>query len=649
MINKIFRAVANFESRPWVHTYILNRTTQAVVDALISALAFFLAHLLRFNGWPPPFEFKRMVLILPYVVLGRVLANFFLGIYRRVWRYASISDAMRLGASVSMISGILLVFRLCFAYHQTYLSVPIGITLIDSLIAGFGMLGVRLFRRLTYERSSVAKISPGDSPQRVLLVGAGDAGIMTVREISRRRDLGMQICGFVDDDNEKWSTLIHGITVLGPTSDLPALVRSHAIDQVIITVASAPRKTVRRILDLCEQAKVSVKIIPGLYEILGNRVTINELRSVGIEDLLGRDTVGPFSNFEACKSAYQGKRIMVTGAAGSIGSELCRQLTFFDPATIIMLDKDENAVFETDHQMRAAVKGRNIQVVPVVCSLRIEPILGKVFQIRQPEVLFHAAAYKHVPLMESNPSEAVLNNIVGTENLLNLSAQSGVERCIMVSTDKAVRPTSIMGATKRVAELMFQNQVVKNHGSCRYSCVRFGNVLGSRGSVVPIFREQIKNGGPVTVTHPDMIRYFMTVSEAAQLIIQAGVLGEKGEIYLLDMGEPVNVVDLAKDMIRLSGLVLGEDIDIVFTGIRPGEKLKEELLIAEEGAKATRYEKIFVAPPLEYDPERLEYWTNMLAQAAYQGGDNAIYALFSQMDIGFQACIGEDGLSLQVS
>jgi FlaA1/EpsC-like NDP-sugar epimerase len=464
---------------------------------------------------------------------------------------------------------------------------------------------------------------------------------MTAREITRRRDLGMSVCGFLDDDPSKHKSVIQGVSVLGGTADLPLIVRTNRVDQVIITMANAHRKTIRRLVDLCETADVPVKIIPGLYEILGNQVTISNVRPVEIEDLLGRDTIDVDSWLEASQSSYQGRRVLITGAGGSIGRELCRQLATLDPASIVLLDKDENAVFEAERDLRAAFSDKNIQIVPVICDLRQAARLRNVFSRHLPQVVFHAAAHKHVPLLESNASEAVLNNITGTLRLLECAAEFNVNRCVMVSTDKAVNPTNIMGATKRVAELMFQAEAIRlNVNSSRnrhYSCVRFGNVLGSRGSVVPIFREQIRQGGPVTVTHPDVERYFMTIPEAAQLIIQAGAMGQRGEIFLLDMGEPVKVVDLAKDMIRLSGLTIGEDVDIEFTGLRPGEKLKEELLIADEGAKTTRYEKIFVAPPLQYDFVRLPDWVARLTRAAEAGDDLTIHDLFSAMKIGFRS------------
>ncbi len=367
---------------------------------------------------------------------------------------------------------------------------------------------------------------------------------------------------------------------------------------------------------------------------LGNHVTVSNVRPVEIEDLLGRDPIDVEAWLETSYASYHDKRLLITGAGGSIGRELCRQLATLDPASITLLDKDENSVFEAERELRRACGSRNVEIIPVICDLRVPERLRNVFGQRLPQVVFHAAAHKHVPLLESNASEAVLNNIGGTVRLLECAARFEVERCVMVSTDKAVNPRNIMGATKRVSELMFQAQATRFGGS--YSCVRFGNVLNSRGSVVPIFREQIKQGLPITVTHPDVERYFMTIPEAAQLIIQAGALGRRGEIFLLEMGEPVRVVDLAKDMIWLSGLALGEDIDIEFTGLRPGEKLKEELLIAEEGAQTTRYEKIFVAPPLQYDFTCLDHWVGKLTAAAEAGADADIYNIFSKMDIGFR-------------
>ncbi|HMV83218.1 MAG TPA: nucleoside-diphosphate sugar epimerase/dehydratase [Blastocatellia bacterium] len=622
--------------RPWVQNYMLSRSTQMAIDALIVLASFVLAHALRFDGWPPGVDGQRMIFALPYVVVLHLIVNNLMGLYRRVWRYVSIPDAIHLACAVGVISFSLLTLRLLIPESRSLWAFPIGTIVIDFLLATFGLLGARMLWRVACENAARAKTQAKGLKARTLLVGAGDAGIMTAREISRRRDLGFQVCGFLDDDPSKLSSVIQGVSVLGTTSALPQTVRQHNVDQVIITMANARRKTVRRILDLCEEAEVPVKIIPGLYEILGNQVTVSNVRRVEIEDLLGRDTINVNAWLEASQGSYTGKRVLITGAGGSIGRELCRQIATLNPAAIILLDKDENSVFEAEREVRAACQNKKIEIVPAICDLRVMTRMRQVFAKHRPQVVMHAAAHKHVPLMESNVAEAIFNNVVGTQRLLECAAEFNVERCVMVSTDKAVNPTNIMGATKRVSELMFQAQAVRLNGGRHYSCVRFGNVLGSRGSVVPIFREQIKNGGPVTVTHPDVERYFMTIPEAAQLIIQAGALGQRGEIFLLDMGEPVKMFDLAKDMIRLSGLTVGEDVDIEFTGLRPGEKMTEELLIAEEGAETTRYEKIFVAPPLQYDFARLDTWLARLTAAAEAGNEDAIYETFSAMGIGFR-------------
>ena len=625
--------------RPWIQENLLSRRIQILIDAIVSTSSFILAHILRFDGWPPGVDNDRVFLVLPYLLVARIGVNYLMGLYRRVWRYVSIPDSIHLAASVGIISAVMLALRLLLAPEVPLLAVPISIIIMDFVLTVMGMLAARMSWRMTVENAARVKRRRLGIRQRTLLVGAGDAGIMAVREIARRSDLGLQVCGFLDDNQSKQNTVIQGIQVLGATADLPSIVRSHRIDQVIITMASARRKTIRRILDLCDESHVPVKIIPALYEILGNNVTVSSVRPVEIEDLLGRDAIDVNVWLEANRAAYRGKRVLVTGAGGSIGRELCRQLMVLEPDAILVLDKDENSVFEAERELRAQCEEQphpcRTEIVPVICDLRFPTRLQQVFRRHAPQIVFHAAAHKHVPLMESNAAEAVLNNILGTQRLLVCAAQFAVERCVMVSTDKAVNPTNIMGATKRVAELMFQAQAAQSAGRTSYSCVRFGNVLGSRGSVIPIFREQIRTGGPITVTHPEVERYFMTIPEAAQLIIQAGAMGQKGEIYLLDMGEPVKVVELAMDMIRLSGLTLGEDIDLEFTGLRPGEKLKEELLIAEEGAQTTKFEKIFVAPPLRYDFDRLSAMVSQLAAAAEEGNDPSIYDIFSRMEIGF--------------
>ncbi len=641
--NPISHLISNVVLRQPVQNWVLSRRTQILIDGMICASSFIIAHLLRFDGWPPGMDNDRLLLLLPYLLVARIGVNYLLGLYRRVWRYISIHDSFHLAWSVGIVSLVMLSIRLIFANQIRILTVPISIVIMDFLLTVSGMLVARLSWRITVEKANRVRRQTDGMQSRTLLIGAGDAGIMALREIVRREDLGLRVIGFLDDNPNKRGTVIQGVSVLGTTSDLAQVVRREGVEQIIITIANARRRTIRRIIDLCDGTGLPVRIIPALYEILGDRVTVSNVRGVEIEDLLGRDSVNIDDWLEGNRAVYRGKRILVTGAGGSIGRELSRQLMILEPAQIIILDKDENSVFEAERELLGRIRSDQTDpgalIIPVISDLRFSGQLGLVFERYQPQIVFHAAAHKHVPLMESNSCEAVLNNIIGTSRLLDAAAAAQVERCVMVSTDKAVNPTNIMGATKRVAELMFQSQARRSQREglpTSYSCVRFGNVLGSRGSVIPIFREQIRSGGPVTVTHPEVERYFMTIPEAAQLIIQAGALGRKGEIYLLDMGEPVRVVDLARDMIHLSGLTPGEDIDIKFTGLRPGEKLKEELLIAEEGAQTTIYEKIFIAPPLEYDFEQLAGYLMELGQAAESGAEAEIQTIFTRMGIGFR-------------
>ena len=650
----------------------ISRRVQVLIDLLICLISFTVAHLLRFDGWPySPYD-ERFLDWLPYLLLARTGVNHLLGLYRRVWRYVSIPDITQLAVAIGIVSAVLLALRILAANSIPRLAVPISVIIIDFVLTLVGMLTARLSWRLTAERADRAEQSLPGVRLRTLLVGAGSVGISTVREIGRRTDLGFDVRGFLDDQESKRGAVIQGIPVLGRTEDLPQIADRYQIDQVIITMASARRRTIRRILDLCEQSRLPVRIVPALSELLGNEVTVSSLRQVEIEDLLGRDPIDIDEWLESNRTAYRGRRILVTGAGGSIGRELCRQLLILEPASLLLLDKDENAVFEAERYLReqaaslVAVNGGagRTTIVPLICDLRHRARLSQIFTTQDPQVVFHAAAHKHVLLMEQNAAEAIHNNIGSTQALLGLVAANpprvrpghqedaasgtsgstgGVERCVLVSSDKAVNPTSVMGATKRVAELLFQaaaNAAQPGPARTSYACVRFGNVLGSRGSVIPIFREQIRAGGPVTVTDPDVERYFMTIPEAAQLIIQAGALGDQGEIYLLDMGEPIRMVELAKDMIRLSGLTLGEDIEIVFTGLRQGEKRKEELMIAEEGAQRTPFGKIFIAPPIEYDFGRLSSQVAALTAAAEAGDHPRLYQLLEEMGIGFHPSQG---------
>lgn len=601
---------------------LLNRSTQVLIDAGIMASAFCLTYFIRFEGMPPRSYFKQMIILLPYVVIGSLLVFALLGVYRFIWRYVSIREMLIIGAGQGVVFSVLVAVRYFFGPHFRVGEIPWSIVILHPYLAFLGTGGIRVLRRVLYEKYGFLR-QPRVRSKRVLLVGAGQAGVLAAKELTNRQDLGFHIQGFVDDDQAKAGRIVCGLKVLGTTEQLPHLVQRHRIDEVIITMATARRKDMRRIMQMCEQVKVPVRIMPALYEILTGRVHVSTFRKVHIEDLLGREVV-EFDNFTPeVMSRFANKRVMITGAGGSIGAELCRQLLLLNPAELLMLDKDENGLFEIDLELRR--RNPTATLTPLIANVKNRERLSRIFERHHPEVIFHAAAHKHVPLMEVNPSEAILNNVIGTRHVVELAHQYQVETFVLISTDKAVNPTSVMGASKRLAEMIVQAQAATS--PTHFSCVRFGNVLGSRGSVVPLFQKQIAEGGPVTVTHPEATRYFMTIPEAVHLVIQAGSLGERGEIFVLDMGEPVKILDLARDMIFLSGLKPGEDIQIEFIGLRPGEKLFEELLIAEEEMKATKYKKIFIAPPAPVSAEHLSTMLAQLAEAAEQDDHALIHQL----------------------
>jgi FlaA1/EpsC-like NDP-sugar epimerase len=454
-----------------------------------------------------------------------------------------------------------------------------------------------------------------DSSTHSLIMGAGFAGSLILQEIRRNPQLNIEVVGFIDDDERKLGMKIHGIPVLGNRLEIPQLASRHNAEQVIIALPSASGHLIREVIKICEEANVEAKIMPGLYELIDGKASINQLRKVQIEDLLRREPIQ--TDISGVEKLVQGRRVLITGGGGSIGSELCRQVLQCHPSQLILLGHGENSVFETENELKLTLARATTstatpcQISGVIADTRMPDRLQAVFETYRPEIVFHAAAHKHVPLMELNPTEAITNNVIGTRNIVNTCLRWDVKHFVMISTDKAVNPTSIMGASKRVAELLVL-QASRTSGK-PYEAVRFGNVLGSRGSVVLTFRQQIAAGGPVTVTHPDMRRFFMTIPEAVQLVLQAAVIGRGGEIFTLDMGEPVHLIDLACDMIRLSGLTLGRDIDIKFTGVRPGEKLFEELFVKGEDYRLTSNEKIYIATNASnFIPEHLNDSVNDL-------------------------------------
>ena len=615
------------------------RALAFIIDLTILTLAFFFAYVVRFNGLPPSRLRLAALIQLPYAVLLQIVVLTAAGLHKTSWRYVSLSDVPRIAAGLGVAGLALLAFRLGLPDRFGFGRVPIGTIAADMVFAGVGLLSARILRRLHTEHSERRSLvsAAHAEPERVLLIGAGRAGAMIAKELVNRPDIGLEPVGFVDDDQDKIGTYIHRVKVLGGTDRVGRIAKDMGVDEVVISIANAPGDTVRRIHDLCVEHGLEVRIIPGLYEILDGRVNISRIREVEIEDLLGRE---PVELDRGAIAAYlQGKRVLVTGAGGSIGSEMCRQIAGFGPARLVLLDQAETALFYMERELRRLAP--SLDLLPIVADICDQGRLGRIFAEQSPQVVFHAAAYKHVPMMETNPLEAVKNNVLGSRNVIDLAVESGCEALVNISTDKAVNPTSVMGATKRVAELYLQakaRQVTTSQATPDQAnrapdqtktgadqtkttlvAVRFGNVLGSSGSVIPIFREQIAAGGPVTVTHPDMRRYFMTIPEACQLVMQAATLADGGEIFVLDMGEPVKIVDLARDMIRLSGLRPDHDIKVEFSGVRPGEKLFEELALDGEGVDKTRHPKIFIGKLEPYPTERveaiIEQLTNVLVEA----------------------------------
>jgi FlaA1/EpsC-like NDP-sugar epimerase len=600
----------------------------ALGDIILLAVAAYVSYALRLERlhlgefWPSFALFTILAVVITPAVFWLT------GIYSRYWHYATVEELLLLiGATTIAAALVGFLSQAQMAILPGSSLVPRSIPFIFLLVALAVTTGQRLIARLLVRyrqhpnvntsmlRARVMprhhKRSQADTPfLRVLVVGAGAAGSMIVRELQNNPQLNMEVVGFLDDDATKQNVRIHGVQVLGTCHDLPHLVNEYGIGQVIIAMPTASGKTIREIVTMCEQIGVETKIIPGIYELLGGKVKVSELRNVEVEDLLRREPVQIGAS--PIRDMVQGRSVLVTGAGGSIGSELCRQIVRCNPKQLVLVGHGENSIFEIDNELRALLaKGRvsddndsdspneaySLEIVPLIADIRHAEHIHSIFIERQPQIVFHAAAHKHVPLMEMNPGEAIMNNVLGTRNLLDASLAVDVERFVMISTDKAVNPTSIMGASKRVAELLVHQASLRSEerGGKPYVAVRFGNVLGSRGSVVLTFKQQIAQGGPVTVTHPDMMRYFMTIPEAVHLVLQAASLGRGGEVFMLDMGEPVKIEVLARDLIELSGLQVGRDIDIVYTGIRPGEKLFEEMICVGEEYKPTKHEKIFIA------------------------------------------------------
>lgn len=601
--------------------FLSKRRIHYALDLMTLVSAFLLAYLLRFDFDIPRAQMKDFYSQLPYVVLIQIVALTLAGVYTFIWRYVGMSE-IRAFVNAALWSILpILVLRLVLPASLNDWRVPLSIILLDTGLGFGGALSLRILRRAFYEAQQKRRaryVASEQRQKRVLLIGAGRAGMLAAKEIKSRGDMNLLIKGFIDDDRDKVGSIVQGVRVIGTMAELPALVRELEIDHVILAIARASRREVRRIVNICEELPIKIRVIPGLGELLQGHVEVTHIRDIQVEDLLGREPVS--LDLEGINHFLGGKVVMVTGAGGSIGSELARQVARFDPSCLLLVERAEPALFTIDREMREAQP--LFPVVPLVADIGDESRMRRIMEEYCPQVILHAAAHKHVPMMESNSAEAVKNNVLATYTLGNLAGEFGTEVFVMISTDKAVRPTSVMGASKRMAELAVQSLDKRYY--TRYVAVRFGNVIGSTGSVIPIFREQISRGGPVTVTHKEMSRYFMTIPEAAQLVLQAGGLGQGGEIFVLDMGEPVKVLDLAIDTIILSGLKPYEDIDIVVTGIRPGEKLFEELAVAEEQLTKTFHPKIYIGKIATYSAEKVAEALRRLESLARRGDEQVI-------------------------
>lgn len=607
-----------------------------VADLLLIVMATVTSFVLRFDTFGAWQFLARWWLFVPLALVVYPTVFYLFGLYRRVWQYAGSRElvAIILASTLStailslIVWGVLRPLHVVSGFSRPVMAIQ---WLLSIVFLGGDRLAIKVLWDIKGARKGQSAPLDGP-PTRVLIAGAGSAGAMILREMQNNPSLNLAPIGFVDDDDRKLGQYIHSVKVLGSRDDIPRLARAHRVDEVIIAMPTAPGSAIRAIVNICDAAHVRFRTLPGLFEILNGTAQVSEIREVQLEDLLRRAPTR--IDLESVAGFLSGATVLITGAGGSIGAELCRQVARFKPKLLLLLGHGENSIYAIDQELNRRFEGLTKQTI--IADVRNRPKIDWLLQKYRPDVVFHSAAHKHVPLMEQNCDEAVTNNVMGTVNMIEASIASQVKRFVMVSTDKAVHPTSIMGATKRVTEMLIQDAARRS--GARFVAVRFGNVLGSRGSVVPLFREQIQAGGPITITHPDMTRYFMTIPEAVQLVIQAAAVAQGGAIYALDMGEPVRILDLAKDLVELSGLELGKDVDIVFTGLRPGEKLSEELFTSEELHTRTDHDKIMMVRTTPVDGDVLRAAIDHLAKCASAMDDastrQALHDLIPDFDPG---------------
>lgn len=573
----------------------MRKLTLVMLDVFLLTIALYLAIATKFGVKLTKYYLSEWFMIWGTLVVVGIVCNSAFKLYNSLWRYASI-DELFLILSSGVLTGIVFFGAMNLLDIEVAYSVYFLIIVYNTIFLGLSRLGYRMLRMV----SSTTPLRLDQDVKRVLIIGAGHTGIMVIKELRRHPELRLRPVALLDDDINTHGSQIMGVKVHGGHDKVQEIARRFDIDEIILAIPNAPRKVQSAILNECKKTRCKLKILPSISSLINEDVTIKNIRNVQIEDLLGREPVN--LDVDGICDYITNQVVLVTGGGGSIGSELCRQIARYNPKQLLVLDIYENNAYELQQELKMEHPQLNLKVL--IASVRDAARIESIFSTYKPSVVFHAAAHKHVPLMEENPQEAVKNNVFGTLNVVECADKYGVRRFVMISTDKAVNPTNIMGATKRLCEMIIQGMNKKS--KTEYVAVRFGNVLGSNGSVIPLFKKQIAAGGPVTVTHPEITRFFMTIPEAVQLVLQAGAMAKGGEIFVLDMGQPVKIADLAKDLIRLSGFEPDVDIEIKYTGLRPGEKLYEELLMAEEGLTATKHEKIFIGKPMDIDMDELK-------------------------------------------
>ncbi|WP_026896128.1 nucleoside-diphosphate sugar epimerase/dehydratase [Clostridiisalibacter paucivorans] len=591
-----------------------------MIDILAVNLSYYVSLFLRFEGKIEQGYLQVYMDNFIALTVIKLLVFYYFKLYESLWKYASVEEMIQIVVAGMVANAGALSYLFINQSHFPR-SIYILAGMFDVIFIGGIRFSYRALRRL-----KDSDIKPKGIEKRVMIIGGGDAGAMVIKELKNHKELNSKPVAIIDDNPSKEGQRINGVPIMGQRYDIMGVVHRKKVDEIIIAIPSGSKKDLREIVEECKRTKAKLKILPGMYELIDGKVSIKEIREVQIEDLLGREQIS--LDIDSISGYLKGKKVMVTGGGGSIGSELCRQIAKFNPSELAILDIYENNAYDIQNELKS-IYGDGLTLKTIIGSIRDKKRIDQIIKDIRPDVIFNAAAHKHVPLMEDNPKEAIKNNVFGTLNLAQSADRYGVKKFVMISTDKAVNPTNIMGASKRICEMIIQS--MDKVSDTEFVAVRFGNVLGSNGSVIPLFKRQIANGGPVTVTHEEVIRYFMTIPEASQLVIQAGAMAKGGEVFVLDMGEPVKIIDLARDLIRLSGFEPEVDIPIEIVGLRPGEKLFEELLLDEEGIESTEHKKIFIGKPTFTDYRLMINAMENLKEIVDNSDENELKSYIAQM------------------